>query len=1184
MNYLIDYKGAYARCMHIPHNQRFKILLRMKLLSISLLFFIVQATASVRSQTLTLRFNNASLEKVLTEIKKQTGYSYIANAKLLKQAKTVTLNVRNAHVDDALKAIFKDQSLSAEVKDGVIRIEAKKSETNRTKKEADQDAIRGRVTDSLGNPIANVSVRIVGSRIGTVTDTNGYYELPPAREGASLSFTIIGYSPITKVIDSPQINVVLSLTNMALDEVQVVNTGYQSLPKERATGSFSFIDNKLLNQRVSTHILDRLEGNVPGLIFNKNTTASSDGGIDINIRGHSTLFANDQPLIVLDNFPYDGSLSNINPNDIENITILKDAASASIWGVKAGNGVIVITSKKGSLEKPLQIEVNSNITLGNKPDLFYKPAERILATDRVDLETALYQQGYYNDKLTSSSYPAVPLTVSILDKIEKGSLSETDGRNILEGLRKNDVRNDLEKHFYQNTVNQQYAINFRGGGRSSDYYLSAGYDNNRSSSVGFENDRLNMISTLNLYPTNKLKVSAGVTLTYTKRKANTILSDLNTLMLSGLLPEYTDLVDDETKQSLEVIRNYNPAYLESLNDEGFMDWFYRPYSELSYADNIEKQLHNRINLGFNYKVITGLSASLKYQYEKGVTESTDFRSLETYYTRNLINRFYDPDGSKKYPVPNDGGILLENRSNLESHRGRIQLDYENNWKNNHSITALLGTEISQAITASRGNTLYGYNPENANFTNVDYTITYPTNPEGAQLLPNNISVGKYNDRYLSYFANASYSYMNRYILSASGRIDKSNLFGVKTNQKAAPLYSVGFAWSISEEDFWNADLVPHSKFRVTYGYNGNIDKSVSAFNTFLSLSNSRYYGLPYAAIETPGNDQLRWEKVRTINLGYDFSIRNNRLSGSVEFYFKKGVDLFGYSPLPSSTGFTAFYGNTASVSTKGFDIFLNSMNISSKSFQWTTNAIVSRALDIVTDYQIEALPISYISGIRSSIVQPLVGKPLFAVYSYPWAGLSAENGDPQGYLEGQISNDWTAIISGTTVDNMVYNGSARPVHFGALRNTFTYKELSISANILYKLGYYFRRNSINYAALYAGSLAHSDYYKRWQNPGDESITSIPSLQSLPTSTSRESFYSYSEVLIEKGDHIRLQDITLAYDYKFKKNISLKSMQFYGTVNNIGILWKANDHGIDPDVYADALPNVRLYSLGAKFLF
>lgn len=1179
MNYTMHYKGA---CV-LPHPPLkpvfFKILLAMKLALLLTLVFTIQVTAGLRSQTITLSFEQATLESVLAEIKKQSGYNFIIKSEALKNADKVSVSISDLDIKAALKAVLANQPFTYEIKGKTIVIDEKTVEREKSVLAISQDSIRGRVIDENGEPLAGATVRVKDTNIRVITDQVGYFALPTIYSEATLQVSYIGYGLI-EITAQKASQIVLSADQSAIEEIDVVNTGYQSLPQERATGSFSFVDNDLLNKRVSTNIIDRLEGNVPGLIFHKNTSASADGGIDINIRGHSTLFANDQPLIVVDNFPYDGLLSNINPNDIETVTVLKDAAASSIWGVKSGNGVIVITTKKGSIDKPLNLEFNSNLTVGGRPDLFYKPLGRIASSDRVDIQTMLYEQGYYASQLTSTNYPAIPLAVSILDKMEKGLLSQNDGSNLLQNLRNNDVRNDLQDHFYQPMINQQYALSFRGGSRNSDYYLSSGYDSNRPNQVGFNNERLNLTSNLNLYPTNKLTISANLNLTFTQLKTNSVLTDLNTLITSGQLSEYTDLVDDQTSQSLAIIRNHNPIYLESIENQGFRDWYYRPYDEISLADNRSRQLHNRINLGLDYKIISGLSASLKYQYEKGTTESDDFRGPETYYTRNLINRFYNPEGTVLYPVPSNGGILIENNANLNSHRGRFQLDYQKRWSDDHDFVALTGAEINETVTDSRTNTVYGFNPENLTFVNVDFLTPYATNPDGSQLIPNNNSIGKFNDRYVSYFANGSYTYLNRYILSASGRIDRSNLFGVRTNQRTAPLYSIGIAWDISKEDFYNLYFLPYSKLRVTYGYSGNIDKSASAYNTFLALSGgSQLYGLPQAVIQRPGNDELRWEKVRTINIAYDFKLRNDRLNGGFEFYFKNGIDLFGNSPLPGSTGFTVFYGNTASTSTKGFDINLNSINVSNTSFKWTSNLLISRTLDIVTDYEIEEQPVSYITGIRSSIVQPLVGKPLFSVYSYPWAGLSSENGDPQGYLNGEVSTDWTGILANTTIDNMKYNGPARPVHFGSVRNTFSYRGFSLSANVLYKLGYYFRRNSISYAGLYAGS-GHSDYYNRWQQPGDESATDVPSLQTLPIQPNRGEFYAYSEVLVEKGDHIRLQDISLSYNL----SVNGKSLNIYSNVNNVGIMWRANEHHFDPDVYIGSLPSVRLYSLGAKLLF
>ncbi|MCF3109619.1 SusC/RagA family TonB-linked outer membrane protein [Niabella sp. CC-SYL272] len=1045
--------------------------------------------------------------------------------------------------------------------------------------------VSGMVVDEQMHPLTGISVAIQGTNRGVVTNREGRFYIEQVDADALIAVKGVGYPVESSQADSFMLFRLKPLVS-SLEEVQVLSIGYQVIPKERATGSFVHLGNALLNKSVSTNIVDRLEGNVTGLLFNKNTPASTDGGYDLNIRGHSTLFANDQPLIVVDNFPYDGDIKNINPNDVESITILKDAAAASIWGVRSGNGVIVITTKKGRTDKPVNIDFNANVTVGGKPDLNYRPSLGIDPADRVDIQSMLFEKGYYNAKLSSTNFQAVPLAVSVLDQVSKGLITEEMGSTLLTGLRNNNINSDLRKYFYQSSLNQQYAVNFSGGGVKNDYYLSAGYDRNRGGQVGFSNDRFNFTSNLNFYPAKGLVISSGINYTMSNARTNSVLANLNSLKTTGLLPEYTDLVDDNNRDALAVIRSFNPLYLDTLSNPGFRNWRYRPYEEFGLADASNRQTHAKINFGIKQAVTSWLSLSVKYQREAGNVKNDEFNSASTFYTRDLFNRFYNPGSTKPYPVPSDGGILNSRISELKSSRGRIQADIAHSWIGDHNLTAIAGAEINETITQSNAFTYYGYNKQNATQINVDLVTVFPTNPDGAQSLPNINNLSRYTDRYLSYFSNASYSFKGRYIISGSGRVDKSNLFGVKTNQQATPLYSGGVSWIFSKESFYRFGFLPYGKLRVTYGYNGNIDKSASAYHAFYNITSNFYYTLPAAIIQRPGNDQLRWEKVRIVNFGYDFASARNRVAGTIEFYIKKGIDLFGNAALPASTGFTAFYGNTAGTMTKGIDLTINTTNFKSRSFSWTSNFLFSRVMDKVTKYDMTESALSYINGIRSSIIQPLVGKPLFSVYSYAWAGLSHENGDPQGYLNGKISTDWAAILNSTTVSNMVYNGPARPTVFGALRNTLAFKSLSLSFNMLYKFGYYFRRPALSYSGLYEGG-GNRDYYDRWQQPGDERNTNIPSQELLPVTSSRESFYLFSSAFIEKGDHIRLQDITIQYELRAHRTDRIagaRKIQLYGYIDNVGIIWRANRSGTDPDVYAPGYPVPRSFAIGAKFNF
>jgi TonB-linked SusC/RagA family outer membrane protein len=1030
----------------------------------------------------------------------------------------------------------------------------------------------------------------------TATDLNGGFHLIVPDSSGIINISFIGYrnqSIKYSINNTGPFQILLSQNASELKEV-IVSTGYQTIAKERVTGSFVQVDSTLINRRVSTDILSRLEGVVPGLLFNRNTSASENGGLDLNIRGHSTLFSNDQPLIVVDNFPYDGDLNNINPNDVASITVLKDAASASIWGVRSGNGVIVITTKKGKVNQKLSVEFNANYTLGEKSNLKYDP-NFLDANDFINVEESLFNSGFYTSKL-NSGYQVVSPVVDLLAKAKAGTISQTDATAQINAMRNIDVRDGISKYFYRLSGDQQYNLNLRGGGNKSDYYLSLGYDMNKSNLVGNDNERITINSNYNFYPFKNLQFTAGIFYTKTNNLSNSTVSGISSVVGMNNIYPYAQLAD-ANGNSLAIVHAFPLSFTNSPTNAQYLDWNYRPLDELKNADNTLGAFDNRINLGIKYSFLKGFSAEAKYVYENTQTNIDNYFNGNTFYTRNLINEYTQKNtaGALTYPIP-VGGILQQNYSALISQHLRGQLNYATDWGPKNSFTAIIGSEWSSAVSqANAESPAYGYDKNTrTNYTSIDYAAYFTLNPRGlgSAQIPNNQYYTQTTDHYISYFSNAAYTYDNKYTVSASGRIDKSNLFGVNTNQKAVPLFSGGIAWDISKEGFYQLSWLPNVKLRATYGYNGNINKSATAVTTLTQLSNSYYTGIPYNTIANPGNPDLRWEKDRMINLGLDFSAKNQILSGTIEFYFKNATNLFGNSVLPPSTGNITFFGNTASTSGHGADITLNSHNIYKKDFKWLTSFLYSYSLDKVTSYNVNSTPISYLSqgAGNSGIITPLVGAPLFGIYSYRSGPLTHDTGDPQGYLNGKLSTDYANIINNTPVSGLIFSGSARPTSFGSLRNTFIYRDWSLSFNVIYKLGYYFRRSSISYGNLYNGWSGNKDFSNRWQKPGDELTTNVPSMQLPPVDQNRELFYSYSESLVDNGDLIRLQDITLSYDLakSLWKSSPFTSLTVYGYINNVGILWRANHDGLDPDVFSNGvqtgLPLPRTYSLGIKSNF
>lgn len=309
----------------------------------------------------------------------------------------------------------------------------------------------------------------------------------------------------------------------------------------------------------------------------------------------------------------------------------------------------------------------------------------------------------------------------------------------------------------------------------------------------------------------------------------------------------------------------------------------------------------------------------------------------------------------------------------------------------------------------------------------------------------------------------------------------------------------------------------------------------------------------------------------------------------MEYYRKKGRDLIGEAPVDPTTGVLSaqqtfsFKGNVAEMKGEGVDAVVTSRNLVGR-FRWTTHYLFSYAATRVTRYLLPATGAGSYFNLGLA-VNPVEGRPLYTIYSYAWAGLDDQTGDPQRYLGGQVSKNYTALVNQPVTD-LSYHGPAVPEYYGALRNEWGWKGFSLSANIAYKLGYYFQRSSINYNSLFRNWVGHPDYTLRWQKAGDEVHTQVPSLVYPNTNANRDLFYNRSQVLVERGDHVRLQDVGLSYEVSrdARKKLPVKQVRISLYANNLGILWKANGANLDPDYFSGGFPLPRTIALGLKTIF
>lgn len=470
--------------------------------------------------------------------------------------------------------------------------------------------IKGQVLSEEDNvPIDNASLIVEGIRRSFVTDKEGNFVLDlPNAKSFTIRVTKLGYESTEVQVEAskrPDLLIRLATADNLLQEV-TVNTGYQQIPKERATGSFEVVDTELFNRQITTDVISRLDGIMPSVLFDKRTGGESS----MIVRGISSIDADRLPLIVVDNFPFEGDINSINPNDVEGVTLLKDAAAASIWGAKAGNGVLVIITKKGKYAAPWRLHVNANTTMTEKPDLSYHP--QMSSSDFIDVEQFLYGQGVYNSLLNSSTNrtPVTPV-ISLLYQHSQGKLGDAELQRQMDVFRSQDLRRDLTDYFYRTGMNQQYSLSLSGGSERFSTILSIGYDQNNRTSVGNDFSRINLNLQNSFKPLDKLELNLGVRYSLLQ-SSNNHPGSIQMAAGRDLYP-YAQLVDGQG-QALAVERDYRSSYLDGLEGLPLLDWRYRPYEELFLADNITQTNNMLFSAKAKYDVLQGLSAELHYQY------------------------------------------------------------------------------------------------------------------------------------------------------------------------------------------------------------------------------------------------------------------------------------------------------------------------------------------------------------------------------------------------------------------------------------------------------------------------------------------------------------------------------------------------------------------------------------------
>lgn len=1022
-------------------------------------------------------------------------------------------------------------------------------------------------------PLPAVSILDCDGKSLGATDAEGSYILPAESKDCFVLHRL-GY--VSDTINREQIllqnNLIWLVPYRNQIEEVVVSTGYQSIPKERATGSFDLIDNGELNRQIATDVISKMDGLSPSLLFDKRRGQNED----FMVRGLSTLTHGiKQPLIVVDNFPYEGDISDINPNDVENISILKDAAASSIWGARAGNGVIVITMKKGAARSPFRFSATSNLSIIDKEDAYYR--RQVSNEKYIETERFLFEQGYYNAMLNNTtSWPVISPAVELLAKFQANEIDESKLDIELEKLAQGDLRGDIARYLRQNGINQQYVVQLSGGAENSSSLISIGHDRVRTNVVGDGNQRLTVRGYHTWNPVQKLHLEASMMYTGVSKENNGI-SEIRSTITNELYP-YTRLVDEDGKP-VQVVQNYRMAFLDTVGSGQLQDWSYYPLLDQKLNNNSTGSKSLLLNVAMNYEWFKGFRSEARYQYQFSHKDGLDLMDKNSFYVRDLINKFSQNSISGLVRNIPFGDIVERSYGRQGTHSWRGQISYQKGWGIGE-LNLLAGGEL-------RGNTAlfsryrqYGYDQEILTHQPVDYKTRFTYyGGLGSGLITGRDINTQTTDRFVSLYMNGSYSFLDRYVVSFSARRDASNLFGVNTNNRWKPLWSVGGLWNVVKERFYQVDFLTKLALRGTYGHSGNVNNSMPSQTTISYSSSLSVDGrLVNASIRNPPNPDLRWENVRQVNAAMEFGFKGNRIYGSVEYFNKLASDLFSTVNVDPTIGFNTINKNSAKMETQGWEIQLNTLNVNG-AIKWNTQWMYAHNKSIVREYYYQNSTPSNLVDNGNSLI-PIKDHTAYNIVSYNFMGLSPETGNPLYSVDGESYENYTDFRTKVQLADLIFHGSALPEHFGAIRNRISYKNWELNVNFNFRMNYFFRRESVSYSSMLNGVPAHVDYDDRWQNPGDELHTSVPSFI-YPNNAVRDQVYFYGHNLVERGDNITLQDMNLNYDFRPRIR-GINGITLTAYARNIGVLWKATNTSIDPNGISMRIPLQLSFGANVRF--
>lgn len=1009
---------------------------------------------------------------------------------------------------------------------------------------AQDRTISGKITGEQGEPLPGVSVTIKGSKTGTSTNANGEYSMTVAASAKTLVFSSVNMETREVSIASGNFSVSLKPKADQLETV-IVTVPYGTVKKKAFTGSENTITSATIQKQQVTSVTRVLEGLVPGIIAT-NGGGQPGTGASVLIRGVGSVNANSAPLYVLNGVPYDGSISAISTDDIESVTVLKDAAAASLYGSRAANGVIMITTKKGKKGKSAVIaSVRQGFMTRGIPEY-----------DRVNEEQyyELFWEAYRNSYVSQGqSRAAAGISASNVLTGPNGlvyNAYNVPGNKLVDSitgkLNPNAQllwRDSWEDALFRQASRTNANLAISGASDNMDYFLSGGYLNEdgivRNSGYRRYNFRVNVNANATSWMTTGISLDGALAKRKDVPSGGTATTNpfYYTRQMGPIYPVYQ--------------RNLiTGAYVDTLGqhkyDFGVPEQMgTRPYAGRSNVRgtlDLDDRSRDDFNGNGNVYLEIKFTKNLSFRTTLGVNY---FTSNATTYQNNQYG-----DAAPAGAPPESYGRSTKNNTRQVSLTGNEVLTWKKSF-GNHNLAVLAGHENYKYrvnfLSASAAGFLFPGQTELDN-GNTAYSFGPPSSNEN-------------NHRIESYFGNLNYDYNQKYLVSASYRTDGSSKFA--KDKRWGNFYSAGLGWRASQEKFlknvrWLNDL----KFRASYGESGN-ENLVDAAGSPLYYAYTAYYysnaNGSYSPPARPASTDILWEKNKTTNLGLDFVVINNRLSGTIEWFNRESDNLLFDVPLPISTGYASIYRNIGTMKNTGIELQLGYNVIRGKELNWRVDLNLTHFKNKITKLPPGA-PTN--NGIITGTKKLSVGKGIFDFWLPEFAGVDASNGDALYYRDELNAS---GVATGKKVVTNVYNqatfyyhGSALPKFSGGFTNSFNYKGFDLSFLLTFAYGGLFYDG--NYASIMhrgsAGTALSTDMLNRWQNPGD--VTNIPRLQNAIAGQDGAS----SRWLVD-GSYLNIKNITLSYSLPraMANRMSLAGAQLFVNMDNAWLFTAKK--GLDP---------------------